>query len=117
LATALPIADKTTLDAVKSVVDAILGKNIISNGSVIKSIQRGTHNGGTSSITITISTINPAKAFVILSNITSGRYGATPPRLTSLNATSFVVSASCYLDTSGTSNVAAPFSWVVIEFY
>lgn len=72
--------------------------------SGIKSVQRGTHSGDTSKdITISISTIDPSKAFVILNFSYEGTY---MPALKSLLSNSFTTTKSTSM-----------FSWQVIEFY
>lgn len=81
--------------------------------SVIKSIQRGVSDGGSTNITITISTVNPGKCMVILDHeggsVDTSYY---TPYLIGISSTSFVTSPSY---------VSGPyfirFSWQVIEFY
>ena len=84
--------------------------------SGIKSVQRGTHSGDTSKdITISISTIDPSKAFVILNFFNIGLEGAYMPVLKSLLSNSFTTTISCAKGSSG--SMTASFSWQVIEFY
>jgi len=84
--------------------------------SPIKSIQRGTHAGSTSDITITINTVNPAKCMVILNGhrIPGGDTNGYWPYLKNITSTSLEVSGSYWA--SAASNGATPFSWQVTEY-
>lgn len=72
---------------------------------VVKSVQRGvfTHNGGTDTV-ISLSTINPSKAFVIVNSNTAN----TSLSIVAITATSVTFTAI---------QNATACSWQVIEFY
>lgn len=95
--------------------------NIINNvpKSAVKSVQRGTHGGSSSTenITININSVNPDKCLVLISLPRNSWTYAHDyfPQLVSIAATSITVSPSgSYSD-----GVMSPssFSWQVIEFY
>jgi hypothetical protein len=112
--------------------------NIANNYSPIKSIQRGSHSGGTSGISLNIATVDPAKCTVTIypatqsaaavagSGGSSGGAVGSFPRVTGLSANQLTVSASSSPSIStewgesGTltrvSVSAASFSWEIVEF-
>lgn len=114
----IQIADKTTLDAIKSLLDnstyglSALKTAIVSGSSAIKSIQRGNVNASatTNGIkTITINSVNINKAFVIANGYTSSGSYLYVPMLYFTNSTT--------LSYYSQENAYHRFSWQVIEFY
>ena len=103
------------------------------NVPIVKSVQRGTIQGSSKTsasnrgTTISINTINPNKALVIIDYVYGGKddtsYYDYEPYIeysVTVNANSIYVSDSYYLNHEGnysSGNYYAPFNWQVIEFY
>lgn len=80
-------------------------------GRVVKSVQRGILSGPATNATITIASINPAKAFVII----DGQAGVDIEiRLSSLTTNSLIIEPANSNGVWGTNSTA---SWQIIEFY
>ena len=108
--------DKHITDAT----DRIYNAAVVKNGSVIKSIQRGTvlPAAGSSNTYITIATVTPSKCMVILTGGTVARaavnyYGShSIQNVRDITATQLSV-----YTVRESSDTAREFSWQVIEFY
>ena len=113
-------ATGTTLFSRLSAALNILNTGMFAAGSVIKSVQRGTNAGWTTSsdINITIATVNPAKCSVTIYPTLAAREAGAyiyVPSVNSLTATALTLTKSNYYASS--SYYAIPFSWEIIEFY
>lgn len=75
----------------------------------IKSVQRGSATPGASSGTITITTVNTAKAFVIA----NAKFSTTPGNVNFLYSLASATSISFSVDSGTVTNL----NWQVIEFY
>ena len=124
------IADKETLDSVKTDTDAIL-ENLSSAGGV-KSVQSGkiyygaSQSGysyiGSSSdccgqyIDITIKSVEPSKSRVIVDHMASTTTNMSTPMGWLLNSTTLRIFYRLYTRSGSGSNDIAPIRWQVVEF-
>ncbi len=107
-----------TLSSVSSIVSRI---ETNTTRGVVKSIQRGTTTTGA----VTLSPINPSKAFVILNwqfenagaALLGGYSTYEVPRLVSLTATDLIVGHNRVKNPCGCQMENSNVSWQVIEFY
>lgn len=118
------IADKETLDSIKTDTTEIAERVALFPVSIVKSVQRGTFTNDFSTIAyykdVTISEVNPAKCMITLSGETTVimRYGSNTSTsvlaATIPNATTLRFSA-----TGVNSNYSATYHsrWELIEFY
>ena len=75
----------------------------------VKSVQRGSATPGTASGTITITTVNTAKAFVIA----NAKFSTTPGNVNFLYSLASATTISFSVDAGSVTNL----NWQVIEFY
>ena len=100
---------------VKDTKDYLASKDIIANGSVIKSVQRGTINVKNESTTATISAVTTSKSVVTLLGFTAGDsavYSRMFPRVTLTDSTT-VTAVTRTVDASTDIYV----NWQVVEYY
>lgn len=98
------LADKATVDSIKSDTQNIWSRDIIKNSSVVKSVQRGvTSSDGE----VTISSVVVNKSVVIVTNVGSDPAQATIGSVELLSSTKLKIVVPRY----------STIHWQVLEFY